>query len=140
MGCGGGGGDSAPQTKQDNIKPVANAGPDQHIDEQSLYQLAGSGADSDGDIKSYQWQQVSGSEVQLLNANQPTANFTAPTVSVISGSQTLTFELSVTDNQGAITVDSVDITVIPVMLISDIPFDDQNLATCVNAAATQNQW
>lgn len=63
---------------------------------------------------------AAGFEIQLLNANQPTANFIAPTVPVISGSQTLTFELTVTDNQGAITVDSVDITVIPVMFISDI--------------------
>ncbi|WP_444937116.1 PKD domain-containing protein [Microbulbifer sp. JMSA004] len=58
--------------------------------------LDASGAfDRDGEIVSYQWQQVSGPSVAIANSNSISANFTAP-----SEQATLVFAVTVIDDDG----------------------------------------
>ncbi len=91
-----------------NNPPIANAGPDQTVDAASTVVLAGSGTDSDGAINVYQWTQTAGPTVVIANADKAVANFIAPSSSTGS---VLSFELTVTDNQGATGKDSVGVTV-----------------------------
>ena len=69
--------------------------------------LNGNGStDTDGTIASYAWTQTGGTAVTLTGANTATPSFTAPT-----GPATLTFELTVTDNDGATDTDTVVVNV-----------------------------
>jgi len=92
-----------------NIAPTANAGADQTVDSGATVNLNGTGSnDPDGTIASYAWVQTAGPAVTLTGANTATPSFTAPT-----GPASLTFELTVTDNDGATGTDSVTINVNP---------------------------
>jgi large repetitive protein len=72
--------------------------------------LDGSGSnDPDGTIASCSWTQTAGASVTLSDANSKTPSFTAPDVG--SDGDTLTFELTVTDSDGATATDSVDVKV-----------------------------
>lgn len=80
-------------------EPTANAGADQSVTEGDAVELDGSGSsDADGTIVSYQWQQLTGATVTLSNATTDTASFDAPTVA--AAGETLTFRLTVTDDDG----------------------------------------
>ncbi len=94
-----------------NSQPVANAGVDQVVIEQSSAFLVGTGSDSDGTIVSYKWTQIAGTLVTLENTTNAEASFIAP---VLTEDQRLTFELQVTDNEDAIASDSVNIDISPV--------------------------
>ena len=107
--CGGGsdgnGGGAA------NVAPVANAGPDRTVVEQSTVSLNGSATDANsGDTLAYAWSQVSGQSVTLSNANRAQASFLAPDVAG-GAPQVLGFRLRVTDSAGAADTDDVLITV-----------------------------
>lgn len=103
-----------------NVDPVANAGPDQSVDEQSAVALDGSASsDSDGTIDSYSWTQTAGTAVVLAGADTATPGFTAPPVD--ASGQLLTFELEVTDNEGGSATDTVDIQVNNDPSLSDPP-------------------
>ena len=93
-----------------NQPPSANAGSDQTFEAGSMVTLAGSGSDSDGSIARYQWTQTSGATVSLSNADQASASFIAPAGDT---SITLTFRLTVTDDDGATTSDAVSVAVQP---------------------------
>jgi K319-like protein/Big-like domain-containing protein/NHL repeat-containing protein/6-bladed beta-propeller protein len=86
--------------KNVNISPVANAGTNQTVNENTTgVKLDGSKSfDGDGTITSYNWQQTSGPLVTLSSPNSVTTTFTAPSV---TADTTLTFKLIVTDNDGA---------------------------------------
>ena len=68
--------------------------------------LTGSGADSDGTIKAYLWSQVSGPSVSIIN-NPGSAS--TQVSSLIEGKYI--FQLMVTDNEGAVGVDTSSIVV-----------------------------
>jgi len=90
-----------------NAPPIANAGADQAVTYSAAVLLNGGGSsDSDGSIASYAWKQTSGTAVTLTGAGTATANFAAP-----ASDATLTFELTVTDNEGLSASDSVVVTV-----------------------------
>ncbi len=108
---GGGGGDSTPTPPPANVAPTANAGADQAVDEETTVTLSGSGADSDGSISSYSWSQTAGNAVTLSNVDTAAVTFDAPT---LIAQTTLTFQLVVTDDDGATNSDTVDIVVNPV--------------------------
>jgi hypothetical protein len=90
-----------------NVAPVANAGRDQYALAGSTVQLPGSGLDSDGTVVSYEWSQLDGSAATINNITAATTTVTLPAV---LASETLVFELTVTDNDGAIDSDTVNIT------------------------------
>jgi serine protease len=93
-----------------NIPPTANAGPDVTMAGNSNRVINGSGQDSDGNIASYQWQQVSGLQLSLVGASSPNLQVNAPSV---TSAQTATLRLTVTDNLGASGSDDVVVTVQP---------------------------
>lgn len=102
-----------------NQIPTANAGQDQAVNSATKVTLNGSGTDTDGEIKAYQWTQVSGTSVDLSQTNITQLQFTAPTV---NEDTVLTFELVVTDNNGAKSqADSVNITVKPIAKTNTAP-------------------
>jgi len=88
-----------------NVAPVANAGADQQVVTGAVVTLDGSASsDSDGTVVGYSWSQTAGSAV-TLSGSGATRTFVAP-----AGGQTLTFSLTVTDNNGAVSgADTVDI-------------------------------
>ncbi len=96
--------------KNVNIPPVANAGTNQTVNENTAdVTLSGSKSyDRDGTITSYKWQQTAGPAVTLSTPNSVSTTFTAP--SVLSDTA-LTFKLTVTDNNGASSIASVSVLV-----------------------------
>jgi hypothetical protein len=90
-----------------NDAPVANAGPDQTVDEGASVALSGSASDVDGNALTVSWVQTSGPAVTLAGANTLTPSFTAPQV---SADTLLTFRLNVSDG-ALVASDTVNVTV-----------------------------
>src|SRR6188472_682795 len=90
--------------------PIAVAGPDQIVKEGSTVTLNGSqSVDPYGIILSYSWRQIPSNHLITLNgADTPVWSFTAPRV---SSDTTFTFELTVTDNNGATNNRTVNVLV-----------------------------
>ena len=88
--------------------PVADAGNDQSVTEGDMVTLDGTGStDENGTIATYSWEQTGGTTVTLAGA--ATATFTAPDVD--NSGEILTFQLTVTDNDGLTGKDTIDVTV-----------------------------
>ena len=126
-GCGGGG--SSPASNQ---APTANAGADQSADEGTAVNLSATGADGDGTIVSFSWQQESGTAVSITNANMANASFVAP---MVAASEVLLFRVTVTDDDGATGSDTVTVTVNNVPIPPPPP---PNQAPSADAGADQN--
>src|SRR5256712_783873 len=78
-----------------NNPPVANAGPDQTVNDGSSITLDGSASsDLDGDALTFKWTQVAGPTVTLTGASTATPSFTAP---FVDNDTVLTFQLIVND-------------------------------------------
>ncbi len=92
-----------------NVPPIANAGPDQTVNENTLVTLdASASTDPVGTIVSYSWSQTVGPAVVLDDATLISPTFTSPDlVSDVS----LTFVLTVIDDFGEESNDEVIITV-----------------------------
>ena len=106
------GNDNIVITVLDNAAPTANAGADAQANASATVQLDGSAsADADGIIASYSWQQIDSSGYSVILSNpafaQPT--FTAPAV---AAETVLSFELTVTDDDGSQDTDTVGITIL----------------------------
>ena len=100
----------APATSsKTNLSPIADAGPDKSITlPLNFTTLTGSGTDPDGTIVSYKWSKISGPSLGVI------ANLNLPVIDIISLVQgTYQFELAVTDNNGAIGRDTMQITMWP---------------------------
>ena len=94
-----------------NHPPLANAGEDQTVNENSLVTLNGAGSsDPDGDSLTFKWIQLSGPAVTLSHPASPTPSFTAPLVN--SGGVTLVFKITVKDGLGGEANDEVTISVL----------------------------
>ncbi len=90
-----------------NQPPIANAGPDQTSILPVSLTLSGSGTDPDGTIASYQWTKIAG-PASAGNILSPTLPITLINT-LLQG--TYQFELKVTDNQGAVGKDTVNIII-----------------------------
>ena len=93
-----------------NMAPVADAGPDQTVNEGIIVTLDGSNSsDPDGTIASFLWKQTAGSSVTLSNVASAQASFIAPYVS--PSGEALRFELTVQDGGGLADTDTVIVNV-----------------------------
>jgi hypothetical protein len=75
--------------------PIANAGPDQSVQQGTVVTLTGSAT---GEVTNYRWGQISGPPVVVTNADTATASFTFPRQIA-----TLSFQLTVTGPGGTST-------------------------------------
>ncbi|WP_419592225.1 PKD domain-containing protein, partial [Thiolapillus sp.] len=91
--------------------PVVRAGDDQTVASQATVTLDGSASEAPGGrIESYQWRQLSGSQVILQHPDQAQTTFSAPAVTTAT---VLEFELEITDQFGFTAQDPVEITITP---------------------------
>jgi hypothetical protein len=91
--------------------PIADAGPDQRVDEGGNVTLGGSNSfDTEGETLSYQWEQIAGPSVTLSNPQAANPTFAAPGV-VGSGGESLTFQLTVTDEEAEQVTDTTIVNV-----------------------------
>ena len=91
--------------------PIVNVGPDITANSSALFTLTGSATDSDGTIIRYRWEQI-GFGVPVIvgctGRDTPVLTCRAPATPTVP----LTFQLTVTDNGGAVVSDTVVVTVI----------------------------
>jgi hypothetical protein len=92
-----------------NGSPIADAGPDQSVSENALVKLIGTGTDPDNDKLRYSWTQKSGMPIDLYEQATFSVYFFTPVIS--TSSETLVFELTVTDSQGNSDKDDVAVTI-----------------------------
>jgi RHS repeat-associated protein len=115
-----------PDTGDSNQLPTANAGTDQSVNEGSAVSLNGAASsDADGTITTYSWTQTAGPVITLSGTATATPSFTAPSV---SADTVLSFQLTVTDNDGGtdsatatVTVQNIADTIPPVITASISP-------------------
>ncbi|WP_411994769.1 PKD domain-containing protein [Agarivorans sp. DSG3-1] len=135
-------GDSATDTLSVSVNPI-NTGPivttgaDQSVNEQTSVMLTVNASDADGNIASYTWTQLSGTNISLSDANTAIASFTSPTIVT---SENLVFQVLVTDNEGVSQIGLTQVTVNPVNAAptvsagNDQTIDEQNNVS-LNATA-----
>lgn len=102
-----------------NDPPVADAGPNQTVNEGTTVTLDGSGSsDPDDGIASYVWTQTGETLITLSDPNAVQPTFTAPDVG--TGGAVLTFRLTVADNGGLPDTDTVLINVSNKIIVGDV--------------------
>lgn len=91
---------------ESNQAPTLSLSDDQSVNAQAVVNLAAIANDPEGFALSYQWTQTSGAAVSIEDDTASSISFRTP-----AAADTLVFELSVTDDFGAVTSGSVTITV-----------------------------
>ncbi len=119
--CSNSSGTTTPPPPPANVAPTVQAGDDVSANEKTQVTLGANASDSDGSISTYSWTQTAGTEVTLTGADTANLEFTAPIAKV---EETLTFEITVTDNDGATATDTISVTITPV---NEINFQIQGL-------------
>ncbi len=100
-----------------NIPPMVNAGTDKTVvPPMSSTLLDGTATDLDGTIASYQWTKISGPATGIL-ANATSAQATVS--NLVQGDYL--YEFKVTDNAGAVSKDTVDVTVASLLALDNNP-------------------
>ena len=93
-----------------NQLPIADAGPDQTVNELTTVTLSGSNSiDPDDGIAEFLWEQLEGTSVYLVNPGEEVIKFTAP--DVVSTGEALIFKLLVTDSGNNVSSDTCIINV-----------------------------
>jgi len=110
-----------------NQLPLANAGPDQNVNEGVVVTLGGANSsDPEGGALVYSWSQVSGTAVTLSNPSAAQTTFASPNVG--PNGETLGFQLTVTDSGG---LQSADTCLVNVLWVNQPPIakagSDQNV-------------
>ena len=103
-------GDGIPDCNDRDLPPVSDPGGHQVVDSETIVYLNGSASyDPDGTIVKYLWRQVDGSVIGLTAGDSAQALFVSP--ATMAEDVLLTFALTVTDNEGLTSTESVVVTV-----------------------------
>ena len=106
---------------ESNNAPVVNAGEDVTANARAAVTVTGSATDADNDTLTYEWRQLSGTQVNLINADTPVTEFTAP-----NEESTIELQLTVSDIFSAQNTDTVVVSVsAPVVASEPEPSNDQ---------------
>ncbi len=120
-----------------NEKPEADAGDDKAVTlpDNSISLDGSASKDSDGDIVAYAWEKLSGSDdITIAESNTSTLNLT----NLVEGSYE--FKLTVTDDQGDVDSDNVELIVHPIPVPSVEPDEEVQKVTSftlINADSNQ---
>lgn len=98
--------DSPSEPEPENLAPSAHTGSNKTVMAGDTVTISGGANDTDGTVISYQWTQISGTDVNLSGFNNLQVQFTAPDVA-----GQIVLRLTVTDDDGATDSDDVTITV-----------------------------
>ena len=115
-GCGGGSGTTPPPPPPvvTNTPPsVTVQDPNQTVGSEQTTVTLKINASDDGTITSIAWTQKSGPTVSLSGADTDTITFDTPMITFANGDQQLTFNVAVTDDEGAVTAKDVSVTIQP---------------------------
>jgi hypothetical protein len=111
-----------------NQPPLANAGPDQNVNEGLTVTLNGANSmDPEGGALTYSWYQVSGTHVTLTNPSAAQTTFMPPNVG--PNGETFGFQLTVTDSGG---LQSADTCLVNVLWINQPPSANAGTDLSVN--------
>ena len=103
-------------------EPQAVVGADQEAVGGAIVTLDGSGSSAPNDVQSYAWTQTSGTSVTLSDSDRSIATFTAP--STANGrriiEERLGFTLTVTDQVGLTSTDSLEVIVTTSAIVSGV--------------------
>jgi len=116
-----------------NEPPTVDAGADQSVVEAASISLSGTASDADGSIATIAWAQSAGPAVMLSSTNALQAGFVAPS---ISETVVMIFRLTVSDDLGASTSDTVTILVDPDPALNEAPIADAGPAQSVGDGIT----
>ena len=139
--CGGGNNTSTTPTPTTNNAPSANAGNDQNVNENQFVTLdASASSDADGSISTFEWSQTAGTAVALSASDVAMPTFTTP---LLNTSETLTFQVIVSDNDGATATATVNITIehlnlSPTVDAGDDQAVDENTAVNLSGALSND--
>jgi hypothetical protein len=124
-----------------NLPPIADAGPDQTVNERVVVTLDGSNStDPDDGIASYLWEQTDGPLVDLSSADEVQSTFTAPDVG--PNGESFTFRLTVTDNGNLQATDTgiVNVTESGTGVNQPPTADDEKVFGCFIATAAYGSY
>ena len=117
-----------------NVPLYIDAGPDRNALSGQTVNLSVS---ANLPLVSHAWTQTAGPTVQLSGADTANASFVVPEV---TQAQVATFEVRAESNTRWSTTDTVNITLTPDGLISEITDMDAGVQACVTAHADTNGW
>ncbi len=120
--CGGG---SSNASVTENQPPLVSAGEPQTVESGDVVELQAEASDSDGSVVGIIWQQTAGTAVELSASDTLSTRFTAPDIAT---TETLTFSITVTDDDDAAATDSVSILVEP--KDTSCRLDSSQIANC----------
>jgi len=140
--CGGGSGSSDSTPKEpENAAPVISPIETSSVVEMNSIDISAQANDSNGQISTYLWEQVSGSSVQLTNIETSTVSIETNN---ISEDETAQFKITVTDDKGATTSRNVSLSVIdrPDISVEDISIveGDNGLTEAVLTVSLSKSW
>jgi len=126
-------------TYYNSFLPVANAGSDQNVCEDSTVTLNGTGSTiPSGTTVTYEWTQTDGTSVgTITDSDKAQATFTAPGVG--SGGEALTFQLKVTNNAAQESTDTCTVNVADT-LVSGTYYVDITSGNDSNSGTSGSQW
>lgn len=138
LGCGGGTSstNTSPPTTSNNQSPIITSIEPISAYERDRVEIKAIANDSDGQITSYKWSQISGTTVvSLQEDNSGTLTFDAPSV---SSDEQLEFSLTVIDNDGASATQTVGVTLTAYPEADLTAVTDSALFSCLRNQATDS--
>ena len=118
--------------------PVAHAGPDQFAEPLGTVSLNGTASTDDGQIVGYAWTQIAGIKAILDSPDQAVTEFTAPDLAD-DEEEILTFRLTVFDDTGHSSQDTVNVVTVRTDMDQDGDVDGSDLSDIASRPMTAHR-